>query len=207
MLVAFDKQRGDMDAALEAVEEAFHAVCVTIAQHRLLQRQPRVSRIGDKGFPTQALAVRSDDVFLTCDLCDVVTGSLDHALLAMHSASPSPHVVGGLLDLLVPGDAEQPVHPMRGEHAGNRLQECRFIGDLTFPRPSGGREGRQLGLRMAQTFFSPRGLLGGMYGGAHDQHPFAPGPYAVRRMAGPLNLIALGRKSLVPAVIGAPYPG
>ncbi len=94
-----------------------------------------------------------------------------------------------------------------GEHAGNRLQECRFIGDLTFPRPSGGREGRQLGLRMAQTFFSPRGLLGGMYGGAHDQHPFAPGPYAVRRMAGPLNLIALGRKSLVPAVIGAPYPG
>src|SRR2546430_10962002 len=97
-----------MDAALEAVEDAFHAVFVTIAQHCILQRQPRVSCIGDKGFPTQALAVRSDDVFLTCDLRDVVTGSLDHALLAMHCASPSTHVLGGLLDLLGPGDAEQP---------------------------------------------------------------------------------------------------
>src|SRR5262245_56615042 len=142
-----------MDAALETVEDAFYAVFVTIAQHRLRQRQPRVSRIGDKGFPTQTLAVRSDEVFLTRDLRDMVTGSLNHALLAMHSASPSTHVLGGLLDLLVPGDAEQPVHPMRGEHAGNRLQECRFIGDLTFPWPSGGRQGRQLGLCMAQTFF------------------------------------------------------
>src|SRR4029453_4978731 len=154
-----------MDAAFEAVKNAFNAVFVTIAQHRILQRQPRVSCIGDKRFPTQALAWRSDDVFLTCDLGDVVTGSLDHALLAMHRASPSTHVLGGLLDLLVPGDAEQPLHPMHGEHARNRLQECRFIGDLPFPWPPGGREGRQVGLRMAKTFLSPRALWGGWRGG------------------------------------------
>ena len=40
LLVELDKQRGDMHAALEAVEDAFNAVFVAIAQHRLLQRQP-----------------------------------------------------------------------------------------------------------------------------------------------------------------------
>ena len=92
------------------------------------------------------------------------------------------------------------------EHAVNRLHERRFVGDLPFPPPSGGRQGRQFGLRMAQTFFQPRRLLVGMHGGAHDQHPFAPFHVAARRTTGPLKLIALGRQHLVPTVIGAPYP-
>src|SRR5882724_7963791 len=73
-------------------------------------------------------------------------------------------------------------------------------------RPSGGRQGCQLGLRIVQTFFQSRGLLGGMHGGTHDQHPFAPFHVAVWRPTGPRHLIALGGKHLVPSVIGAPYP-
>jgi len=36
VLVELDKQRGDLHTALETVEDALHAVCVAIAQHRLL---------------------------------------------------------------------------------------------------------------------------------------------------------------------------
>ena len=111
-----------------------------------------------------------------------------------------------LLDLLFPDHAEQPLHPMRGENVGNRFDERRFVGDLPFPPPSGGRQGCQLGLRIVQTFVQSRGLLGGMHGGTHDQHPFAPFHVAVWRPTGPRNLIALGGKHLVPSVIGAPYP-
>jgi len=57
-----------MDPALEAVEEAFNAVFVAIAQHRLLQRQPCVPRLGDKGFPATTLAQVGDAVFLAGDL-------------------------------------------------------------------------------------------------------------------------------------------
>src|SRR6266487_936364 len=63
-LVECNKQWCDMDPALEAVEEAFNAVCVAIAQHRILQRQPFVPRIGDKGFPAKTLTASSDGVFL-----------------------------------------------------------------------------------------------------------------------------------------------
>ena len=93
------------------------------------------------------------------------------------------------------------------EHEVNGLHECRFVGDLPFPPPSGGRQGRQFCLRMAQTFFQPRGLLVGMHGGAHHQYPFLPCrcvPHA-RRITGPLKLIALGRQHLVTTVIGAHY--
>ena len=92
MLVEFDKEWCHVDPALEAVEEAFHAGCVAVAQDRLRQRQPRVSRIGDKGFPTKTLAMSSDGVFLTRDVSDVVAGFLDHALLAVHRAAPPAHV-------------------------------------------------------------------------------------------------------------------
>ena len=134
-------------------------------------------------------------------------GVLDDALLAAHRAAPPAHVVGGLLDLLFPGDAEQPVHALRCEHAGNRLHERRFVGDVPFPPPSGRRQGRQWCRRMAQPFFQPRALLGGMQRGAHDQHPFAPFPVADRCTTGPLTFLGLGRQHLVPSVIRAPYPG
>ena len=62
LLVALDKQRRDMDAALEAIEEAFDTVLVGVAQHRLLQRQPRVYRVGDKGPPTEPLGEGGDGV-------------------------------------------------------------------------------------------------------------------------------------------------
>src|SRR6266568_9630080 len=52
-LVERDKQRRNMDTALEAVEDALNAVCVAIAQHRLLQRPPLLPRIGDKGLPAK----------------------------------------------------------------------------------------------------------------------------------------------------------
>jgi len=47
-LVEFDTQRCEMDPALEAVEEAFNAVCMARAHHRILPRQPRVPRMGGK---------------------------------------------------------------------------------------------------------------------------------------------------------------
>src|ERR671938_1599046 len=101
-----------MDAALEAVEDAFHAVFVTIAQYRILQRQPFLLRIGDKGLPAKTLAQSGDAVFLARDLGDVVAGFLEHPLLAVYSASTPAHAPGGLLDLLFPGHPEQPVHPL-----------------------------------------------------------------------------------------------
>src|SRR5215211_1571611 len=36
LVVTLDKHRRDMEAALEVVEDAFHTVFVTIAQHRML---------------------------------------------------------------------------------------------------------------------------------------------------------------------------
>src|SRR5205823_10442725 len=112
---------GDMDPALEAMEDTFNTVFVTIAQDRILQRQSRVSRIGDKGFPAKTLAARRDGPFLPRDVGNVIAGCLDHALCAVHSASPPAHVLGGLLNLLFPDDAEQPIHPMCCEHTGNGL--------------------------------------------------------------------------------------
>jgi hypothetical protein len=38
LLVEFDKQRRDMHAALEAVKDAFNALFIPIAQHRIVQR-------------------------------------------------------------------------------------------------------------------------------------------------------------------------
>src|SRR5215510_8535221 len=101
-----------MDPALEAVEDAFHTIFVTIAQHRIPQRQPLWPRIGDKSFPAKTLAASGDGVCLASDVSDMVAGLLRHALLATQRASPSPHVLGGLLDLLFPGHAEHPLHAM-----------------------------------------------------------------------------------------------
>src|SRR5262249_22584320 len=82
-----------MDPALEAVEDAVHAVCVAITHPRLLQRQPLLSRIGDKRLPAETLAMSGNGVFLASDAGDVVAGFLDHPLLAVHSASTSTHVL------------------------------------------------------------------------------------------------------------------
>src|SRR2546430_15636896 len=124
-----------MDPALEAMENAFNAVFVAIAQHRILQRQPRWPCIGDKGLPAKALAASGDGGCLASDVGYLVPGFLDRALLAAQRASTPAHVVGGLLDLLFPGHAEQPVPPMRCEHEGNRFYGRRFVGDLPFPPP------------------------------------------------------------------------
>src|SRR5207249_4702296 len=130
LLIEFDKQRRDMDPALEALEDAFHTVFVTITQHRLLQRQPRWPRIGDKSLPAKTLAASGEGVFLASDVGNVVAGGLDHALLTPQRASPPTHVLGGLRDLLFPDHAEQPLHPMRGENEGNSFYERRFVGDV-----------------------------------------------------------------------------
>src|ERR687896_1676139 len=98
-----------MDAALEAVEDAFDPVFVAIAQHRRLQRQLLWGRIGNKGLPAKTLTESGDGVCLARDLGDVVAGFLDHPLLAVHSAAPSAYILGGLLDLLCPCHTEQPL--------------------------------------------------------------------------------------------------
>jgi hypothetical protein len=103
LVVELDKQRRDIDPALEAIENAFNAVFVAIAQHRILQRQPLWPRIGDKGLPAKTLAASGDGVFLASDVGYLVAGFLDHALLAAQRASTPAHVVGGLLDLLSHG--------------------------------------------------------------------------------------------------------
>ena len=121
----FRSQWCNVDPALEAVEDAFHAVFVAIAQHRILQRQPLWPCIGDKGLPAKTLAVSGDGVFLTSDVGYMVAGFLEHALRAAQRASPPAHVLGGLLDLLFPRHAEQPVHALLCEHEVNRLHERR----------------------------------------------------------------------------------
>src|SRR6266446_3527155 len=108
-----------MNAALETVEDAFNVVFVTIAPHRMLQRQLRLPRVGDKGLPTKTLTESGDFVLLTRDVGDVVAGFLDHALLAAHRAATPAHVLGGLLDLLFPCHAEQSGYPMLLEHEVN----------------------------------------------------------------------------------------
>ena len=101
LLVELDTQRRDMDAALEAVENALNAVCVAIAQHRMLQRQPLLPCIGDKGLPATTLTESGDFVLLASEVGDVGAGFLDHPLLAAHRASTPAHVLGFLLDLLL----------------------------------------------------------------------------------------------------------
>ena len=91
------------------------------------------------------------------------------------------------------------------EHEVNRRQKRRFIGDLPFAPPSRRRQSRQFGLRMAQPFFQPPGLLVCMHGGAHHQDPFMPCrgvPGLVRRLPGPLKRIAFSRQPLVTTVVG-----
>ena len=151
LIVELDKQRRDMHAALETVEDAFDTVFVAIAQHGIPQRQSRLSRIGDKGFPAESLAELGDVVFLADDVGYVVADAPDYPLLAARRAATPAHVLGFLLNLLFPCHAEQPVHPMLCEHEVNGLQERRFVGDLTFSPPSGGRQGRKFCLCMAQT--------------------------------------------------------
>src|SRR5713101_2835437 len=96
LLVELDKQRRDMDAALEAVEDAFNAVFVAIAQHRMRQRQPLLPHIGDKGLPAKTLTEIGNFVLLASDVGDVGAGFLDHPLLAAQRASTPAHVFNWL---------------------------------------------------------------------------------------------------------------
>ena len=161
--------------------------------------------MSDKGLPAHTVAESGEGGCLTRDVGEVGAGLLDHALRAAYRAAPPAHVLGGRLERLCPCHAEQPGSSMLFAHEGNRLHEGRFVGAVPFPPPSGGRPCRQVCRRMAETCFHPRCLLGGMSGGAEHQPPFAPSHVAARRTTGPLTLLALGRKHLVPMVIGAPY--
>src|SRR2546426_6714620 len=105
-----------MDATLEAVEDPFDAVFIAIAQHRILQRQPLLPRIGDKGLPAEPLAEIGDGVFLAGDAGDVVAGLLDDPLWTARRASTPAHILGVSLHLLLPCNAEQPLHSMLCEH-------------------------------------------------------------------------------------------
>src|SRR5438128_5654785 len=84
-----------MDPALEALEDAFHPVFVTIPQHRLLQRQPCWPCIGDKRLPAQTLAASGEGVFLASDLGDVVADFLMHPLLAVLRAASPAYITDG----------------------------------------------------------------------------------------------------------------
>src|SRR4029434_8552356 len=99
LVVELAKQRRDMHAALEAVEDAFDTVFVAIAQHCLLQRQLLGRGIGDKALPAKTSAESGDGVCLASDVGNVVAGFLDHPLLPVHSAAPSASIFDGLLVL------------------------------------------------------------------------------------------------------------
>src|SRR5712691_3138400 len=195
-----------MDPALETVEDAFNTVFVTIAQHRLLQRQPRRHRVGDKGLPAEPLDEGGNVVSLSGNAGDVVADGLDHPLPAARRAAAAAHILGFPLALLFPGYAEQPVHPMVFEYGVNGLHERRFVGDLPLAPPSGRRQGGKFFLRIAQPCFQPRCLLLGMHGRSHHQHPLRPCLCPPRCPTSPFNLIAFGREHLVTTVIGADYP-
>src|SRR2546422_11173679 len=96
-----------MHTALEAVEYAFDAVFVAIAQHGLLQRQPRLSRIGDKGLPAEPVSELGDCICLAGEAGDVVARVLNHPP-ATGLRAPGPGPVFGVLPLLLfPRNAEQ----------------------------------------------------------------------------------------------------
>jgi hypothetical protein len=172
----------------------------------MLQSQLRLPRLGDKGRPAQTWTESGAFVLLTREVGDVGAGCLKHLLCAPYRAATSAYVLGGLLHLLCPWHAEHPIHPLLGEPAVHGLHERRCVGDVPFPPTSGRRPGRQLWLGMAPTGFSPRGLVVGMPGGSHAEHPFAPGRCADWRTPGPLTLIARRRQHLMTTVIGPPYP-
>jgi hypothetical protein len=75
---------------------------------------------------------------------------------------------------------------------------------VTFPAPSGGRQGRQGCLRLTQAFLQPRRLLGGRPGRADPHHPCAPCRFPKRGTTGPLDLLSLGRQPLVTPDHGTP---
>jgi hypothetical protein len=88
-------------------------------------------------------------------------------------------------------------------HAGNRLHERRFLGDLSLASPPGRGQGRSGSLRLVQTFVQASCLLVGMQGGAHDEDPFRPALVAPLRPTGPFTRIPLGRAHRVTTIIGA----
>src|SRR5258706_5348806 len=149
VLVALDKQRRDMDAALETIAEAFDTVFVAVTQHRLLQRQPRVHRVGDKGLPTEPLGEGGDGVSLAGNAGDGVAHGLEHPLLTARSAPASAHILGFSFDLFFPCNTEQPVHSMVLQNGINGLSEGRFVGDLPLAPTSWRRHDSQSFLRMA----------------------------------------------------------
>ena len=102
MVVELDKQRRNMHAALEAVEDAFDTVFVAIAQDGIAQRKPLWRRIRDEGFPAKALREGSDGAFLAGDAGEVIADVLRYPLLTRCRASSPPDVVGVSLDLLLP---------------------------------------------------------------------------------------------------------
>src|SRR5882762_11715566 len=112
LVVELDKQRRDMDPALETVADPFDAICIAIAQHRLLQRPPLLPRLRDKGLPAEPLTESGNFVFLASDVGEVGAGLLGHPLLAAQRASPPADVWGFLLDLFILYNAAPPFHPM-----------------------------------------------------------------------------------------------
>src|SRR6266446_5217847 len=95
LVVEFDKQRCNLEATLEAVEDPFHAVFIAIAQHRLLQREPFGPAIGETSLPAVPLAETGDGVFLPGDAGDVVAGLLDDPLSTARRA-PAPARMAGM---------------------------------------------------------------------------------------------------------------
>src|SRR5712692_4378467 len=197
LVVELDTQRRDMDAALEAVEDAFDAVCVARAQHGILQRPPRVHRVGDQGLPAEPPCELGDVLSPAGDVGYGGADGLDHPRLSACRASAPAHGVGCPLHLLFPCNAEQPVPPMVVESLVNGLQERRVFGDLTLPPTSRGREGRTVFLRLDQTGFSTRRLSGGRKRRSPHHPPCAPFLFALLRTTGPLTRRALSRAHLL----------
>jgi hypothetical protein len=129
-----------------------------------------------------------------------------HLLCTCHRASAPTHRARVPLQLLCPCTAQQPLHPLLLAHGVHRHHQRCFRSDLTLPPPSRWRQGRELCLRMGQTFFQPCCLALGMPGRPHHPYPFTPFLGAALQATRSLSLIALGRSDRCTAVIGAEHP-
>src|SRR5262249_38855108 len=103
-----------------------------------LPRPPLLPRLGDQGLPATTGAQSGPGGFLAPEGGDGGAGVRDAPLGAGPSASPAPHVWGGLLALLCPSHAAPPVHPLVLPHPVKRLHARRCVGEVTLPPPSGG---------------------------------------------------------------------
>jgi len=119
---------------------------------------------------------------------------------------PRPTSWGCQLARLCPCQAEPPLHALALPPVVKRRHERRVLGALPFAPPSGGRERRQLFLRLGETRVQPLHLALGRPRRAQHHHPFAPRCRTVFQATRPFNRIPRGCQHLCRPVRAASNP-